>query len=71
MYERAQAGQEVCATLPHAYGYVIRCCDDFAKLKIRQYEKKDIFCQFNPLPTNDASMRHGLSISLWEFIWGI
>ncbi len=25
----------------------------------------------NPLPTNDAPMRHGLSISLWEFIWGI
>ncbi len=27
----------------------------------------------NPLPTNDASMRHDLSelsISLWEFIWG-
>ncbi len=29
---------------------------------------------FNPLPTNDAPMRHDiseLSISLWEFIWGI
>ncbi len=26
---------------------------------------------FNPLPTNDALMRHGLSISLWEFIWVI
>ncbi len=28
---------------------------------------------FNPLPTNDAPMRHDLcelSISLWEFIWG-
>ncbi len=27
----------------------------------------------NPLPTNDAPMRHDLgelSISLWEFIWG-
>ncbi len=22
----------------------------------------------NPLPTNDAPMRHGLSISLWEFM---
>ncbi len=27
--------------------------------------------QFNPLPTNDVSMRLGLSISLWEFIWGV
>ncbi len=29
---------------------------------------------FNPLPTNDAPMRHDLcklSISLWEFIWGV
>ncbi len=29
--------------------------------------------QFNPLPTNDAPMRHDLSelsISLLEFIWG-
>ncbi len=28
----------------------------------------------NPLPTNDALMRHDLcelSISLWEFIWGV
>ncbi len=28
----------------------------------------------NPLPTNDAPMRHDLSelsISLWEFIWGV
>ncbi len=25
----------------------------------------------NPLPTNDAPMRHGLSTSLWEYIWGI
>ncbi len=31
------------------------------------------FWCFNPLPTNDAPMRHDLSelsISLWEFIWG-
>ncbi len=38
-------------------------------------------CQFmhlkmgiNPLPTNDATMRHDLSelsISLWGFIWGV
>ncbi len=28
----------------------------------------------NPLPTNDAPMRHDLcelSISIWEFIWGV
>ncbi len=24
----------------------------------------------NPLPTNDAPMCHGLSISLWEFLYG-
>ncbi len=30
-------------------------------------DKSDV----NPLPTNDAPMRHGLSISLWEFIWVI
>ncbi len=28
------------------------------------------FAVFNPLPTNDAHMRHGLSISQQEFIWG-
>ncbi len=40
------------------------------------YSKLDLMyiCTINPLPTNDAPMRHDLgelSISLWEFIWGV
>ncbi len=34
---------------------------------------RKLLCHLNPLPTNDALMRHDLcelSISLWEFIWG-
>ncbi len=41
----------------------------------RVKQKEDArYLQINPLPTNDTPMRHDLcelSISLWEFIWGV
>ncbi len=43
------------------------CLSD--QLHLRNYLLPAI--PLNPLPTNDAPMRHGLSISLWEFIWVI
>ncbi len=55
-------------------------CQDDASLLIaveigkRQEGKSAVIQIVNPLPTNDAPMRHDLcelSISLWEFIWGI
>ncbi len=30
-----------------------------------------VVCFFNLLPTNDAHMRHGVSINQLEFIWEI
>ncbi len=39
----------------------------------RRRDRIGMSTHINPLPTNDAPMRHDLcelSISLWEFIWG-
>ncbi len=41
---------------------------------VRKYYNRKVRYFYIPLPTNDAPMRHDLSelsISLWEFIWGV
>ncbi len=53
-------------TTPYTVNTTLSLRDRFST---RRYTSVHGFCFFNPLPTNDTPMRHGLSISLWEFIW--
>ncbi len=58
------------ATRPSFSRTVNVYCQPFVSAaQLRETVIGELVQYLNPLPTNDVPMRHGLSISLWEYIW--
>ncbi len=71
---RTPLGQQNAWRCPHFRGQIIHMYKSGTWSSVLIWEVSLIEGCFNPLPTNDAPMRHDLSelsISLWEFMWGI